>query len=79
MMSRPYSGTRCDADDLAGAVHVLRERVKLGQRPEFHEGAAAALNIIATYTLHDQDEFMVVLDTIWNDTEEYYRVKRQER
>lgn len=76
-MSRPYSGTRCDFDDLMGAVHVLMERVKRNERPEFHRGAAAVLEIIATQTLRDQDELMVVLDAIHNESKEFYRVPKE--
>ena len=77
-LSRPYRGTRCDTYDLEGAVHVLRARAAIGERPEFHLGAAAALEIIARNSLRDQDEFMVVLDAIYNDNKEYYRVKEAE-
>lgn len=78
MLCRSYSGARLDSADVLGAINVLRERVDRRERAEFHAGAAAALSIIISHDLRDQSEFIDVLDSLYNDNNDYYTVRKDD-
>ena len=77
MLSRIYSGSRLDAYDVEGCTRVLLKRVEMGERPEFHAGAAAALSLVIEHDLRDQDEFFAAFDALYNENEDFHRVGRE--
>lgn len=77
MLSKIYYGVRLDLVDVEGCVHVMKERVARDQRAEFHRGVAAALEMISTYDMREQSEFVRLLDQLYNNNEtEFFTVTR---
>lgn len=78
MLSKVYHGVRLDLYDLDGVCNVLTTRVNRGERADFHEGARAGIDILARHDLRDQSEFFEVFDSIYNQSEQFYTVEKEQ-